>query len=207
MKTPELILLQLKTLGPHSAKMLAERLEITPMGVRQHLQSLKLRELVCYEETRISVGRPTRYWSLTRQGHAQFADGHDKLSAILLESAHDLFGPEGLENLIRSREDRLYRHYAEQLAAEENHYARLTRLVRLRQHDGYMAELLEHPEGMLLVENHCPIGVAANTCGSLCNSELKLFHRLFGNDYRIKRTAHTMSGSRHCAFLIQPREH
>ena len=86
MKTPELILLQLKTLGPHSAKMLAERLEITPMGIRQHLQSLEQRELVCYEETRAKVGRPTRYWSLTQQGHAQFADGHDRLSAILLES-------------------------------------------------------------------------------------------------------------------------
>lgn len=41
MKTPELILLQLKALGPHSAKMLAERLDITPMGIRQHLQSWK----------------------------------------------------------------------------------------------------------------------------------------------------------------------
>lgn len=32
MKTPELILLQLKSLGPQSAKMLAERIAITTMG-------------------------------------------------------------------------------------------------------------------------------------------------------------------------------
>ena len=70
MKTPELILLQLKTLGPHSAKMLAEHLDITPMGIRQHLQSLEKRELVCYEEARTKVGRPTRYWSLTHEGHS-----------------------------------------------------------------------------------------------------------------------------------------
>lgn len=206
MKTPELILLQLKTLGPHSAKMLAERLSITPMGIRQHMQSLEQRELVHYEETRTKVGRPTRFWSLTQQGHAQFADRHARLASLLLESAQELFGDQGIEQLLRAREDRLYQHYTSELAAEENHPAKLARLVRLRQHDGYMAELQTHPQGMLLVENHCPIGVAAETCSNLCNSELRLFRRLFGDDYRIERTSHTISGSRHCAYLFQPQE-
>lgn len=52
MKTPELIMLQLKSLGPQSAKMLADRISITTMGIRQHLQQLEQRELVCYEEAR-----------------------------------------------------------------------------------------------------------------------------------------------------------
>jgi predicted ArsR family transcriptional regulator len=206
MKTPELILLQLKTLGPHSAKMLAERLDITPMGIRQHLQSLEKRELVCYEEARTKVGRPTRYWSLTHQGHAQFADCHDTLATALLGSAQQLFGTEGVEQLLSVREDQLYQRYAEELSEETGHQAKLNRLVRLRQHDGYMAELFEHPQGMLLVENHCPIGVAATACSSLCDSELQLFHRLFGHSYRIERTAHAISGSRHCAYLIRPLE-
>ncbi|CAI1153407.1 helix-turn-helix transcriptional regulator [Serratia ficaria] len=202
MKTPELILLQLNTLGPHSAKMLAERLGMTPMGIRQHLQSLERRELVCYEEARTKVGRPTRYWSLTDRGHARLADDQDRLRG----SAIQLFGAAGAEPLINAREDKLYLRYVEQLSAETTHRDRLARLVRLRQHDGYMAELLEHPHGMLLVENPCPIGVAATACSSLCNSELRLFHRLFGNGYRIERTAHAISGSRHCAYLIRPRE-
>lgn len=91
MKTPELILLQLKALGPHSAKMLAERLDITPMGIRQHLQSLEKRELVCYEEARSKVGRPTRYWSLTERGHAFAAADQERLRA----SALQLFGGAG----------------------------------------------------------------------------------------------------------------
>jgi len=206
MKTPELILLQLKTLGPHSAKMLAERLDITPMGIRQHLQSLEKRELVCYEEARTKVGRPTRYWSLTHQGHAQFADCHDTLATALLGSAQQLFGTEGVEQLLSVREDKLYQRYAEELSEEAGHQAKLNRLVRLRQHDGYMAELFEHPQGMLLVENHCPIGVAATACSSLCDSELQLVHRQFGHSYRIERTAHAISGSRHCAYLIRPLE-
>ena len=100
MKTPELILLQLKALGPHSAKMLAERLDITPMGIRQHLQSLEKRELVCYEEARSKVGRPTRYWSLTERGHAYTADDQERLR----ESALQLFGGAGVEPLLNARE-------------------------------------------------------------------------------------------------------
>ncbi|MDU7768790.1 MAG: HTH domain-containing protein, partial [Serratia marcescens] len=150
MKTPELILLQLKALGPHSAKMLAERLDITPMGIRQHLQSLEKRELVCYEEARSKVGRPTRYWSLTERGHAFTAADQERLRA----SALQLFGGAGVESLLSAREEQLYLRYAEELSAERSHQDRLARLVRLRQHDGYMAELLDHPHGALLVENH-----------------------------------------------------
>lgn len=164
------------------------------------------RELVCYEETHTKVGRSTRFWSLTQQGHAQFADRHDRFSSVLLESAQELFGAEGIEKLICAREDKFYHRYAHKLAEEENHLGKLTRLVRLRQHDGYMAEVLDHPQGMLLLENHCPIGMAAHTCSNLRNSELQLFHRLFGNGYLIERTAHAISRSRHCAYLIQPRE-
>ncbi len=144
----------------------------------------------------------TRYWSLTERGHAYVAADQERLRA----SALQLFGGAGVEPLLSAREEQLYLRYTEELSAERSHQDRLTRLVRLRQHDGYMAELLDHPHGALLVENHCPIGVAGSNCSSLCNSELQLFHRLFGNNYRVERTAHAISGSRHCAYLIRPRE-
>ena len=123
MKTPELILLQLKALGPHSAKMLAERLDITPMGIRQHLQSPEKRELVCYEEARSKVGRPTRYWSLTERGHAFAAADQERLRA----SALQLFGGAGVEPLLSAREEQLYLRYAEELSAERSHQDRLAR--------------------------------------------------------------------------------
>lgn len=203
MKTPERILLQLTTLGPHSAKMLAECLGITPMGIRQHLQSLEEHELVCYEEARNKVGRPTRFWSLTSQGYAQFAAQRTDW----LNVNHPLFATEGLNERIRTREEKLFQHYASELAEEQSHQDKLTRLVCLRKHDGFMTELVEHPHGALLVENHCPIGITADTCSSLCDSELQLFHRLLGKGYQIERTAHAIYGSRHCAYLIRLREH
>ncbi|MEW7000106.1 hypothetical protein M5585_03500 [Serratia ureilytica] len=67
-------------------------------------------------------------------------------------SALQLFGGAGVEPLLSAREEQLYLRYAEELSAERSHQDRLARLVRLRQHDGYMAELLDHPHGALLVE-------------------------------------------------------
>lgn len=60
MNTHGLILVQLGRLGPQSAKMLAERLDNTSMDIRQHLQSLEKRELICDKKSRTKVGRPTR---------------------------------------------------------------------------------------------------------------------------------------------------
>ncbi|MBW7984278.1 helix-turn-helix transcriptional regulator [Enterobacillus tribolii] len=206
MKTPELILLQLKSLGPQSAKMLADRISITTMGIRQHLQQLEQRELVCYEESRTKVGRPTRYWSLTSKGHAQFPDRHQDLSRVLLNAANKLFGDEGVERLIDVRENDLYQRYAEELKKYPEGTERFQALARLRQNDGYMADLETSDGACILVENHCPIGVAATTCGHLCNSELKLLGRLLGPNYQIERIEHIIAGSRRCAYRITPRE-
>lgn len=206
MKTPELIMLQLKSLGPQSAKMLADRISITTMGIRQHLQQLEQRELVCYEETRTKVGRPTRYWSLTTKGHSQFPDRHQDLSRVILGAAQQLFGDEGVEKLINVREDSLFQRYATELEKYPEGEERFQALARLRQNDGYMAELEVEDDAVVLIENHCPIGVAAHNCGNLCNSELSLLHRLLGPNYQIDRVEHIISNSRRCAYRITPRE-
>ncbi len=207
MKTADLILLQLKSLGPHSAKMLAEKLSMTTMGVRQHMQHLEEKELVCHEDVRTKVGRPTRFWSLTSDGHAQFPDRHNVLSSTLLESTIEIFGQDGLDKLIHSREDKLYTRYSATLDTCDTLEDKLQALVDFRQKDGYMAELIKTDDGLfLLVENHCPIGVAAQTCSTLCHSEIKLFHRLLGDKYSVERTEHIVSGSRHCAYVVTPRE-
>ncbi len=207
MKTPDVILMQLKCLGPHSAQMLAERLSITTMGVRQHLHTLERRELVCYEEVRTKVGRPARFWSLTTQGHAKFANHHDQLAANLLNSAKSLFGAEGVEQLVDMRTEKLYQQYMPAFHDATDPQGKLNVLSQLRQRDGYMTELIaEEDNSFVLIENHCPIGVAATNCSYLCNAEIQLFQRLLGPQYHIQRTSHIISGARHCAYRITPQE-
>lgn len=202
MKTADIILHRLKSQGPLPVKALAEQLGMTTMGVRQHMQQLEQQALVRYEDQRVKIGRPVRYWSLTAQGHAQFPDRHAELSAHLLLAVRAQYGEQALPALLQSREDQLAAQYSQAMAHATTLEARLSALVRLREQDGYMATLQAEEHGFILTEQHCPICHAASQCQALCHSELRLFQRLLGADCQIERTEHIVGGDRHCCYQI-----
>jgi predicted ArsR family transcriptional regulator len=69
-----------------------------------------------------------------------------------------------------------------------------------------MAEVVPQKDGdFLLVENHCPICVAATACLGLCGAELEVFQKVLGRDVAIERTEHIVSGARRCAYRISAR--
>jgi predicted ArsR family transcriptional regulator len=65
-----------------------------------------------------------------------------------------------------------------------------------------MAECQQTADGYLLVENHCPICVAATTCQGLCRAEQEVFQQALGNDVSVERTEHIIQGDRRCAYRI-----
>jgi predicted ArsR family transcriptional regulator len=69
-----------------------------------------------------------------------------------------------------------------------------------------MVEIEEHPQGYLLIENHCPICKAATRCEQLCQSELNVFSKLLEPDYSVQRTEHIVSGQRRCTYLISQKK-
>src|SRR5215207_2892746 len=103
-RTVDRLLYALKARGPQTAALLAKRLKVTPVAVRQLLARLETDGLVQSEDRREGVGRPKRHWRLTAQGHARFPDNHAGLTAELLDSVGAIFGEKGLEQLISHRE-------------------------------------------------------------------------------------------------------
>jgi predicted ArsR family transcriptional regulator len=57
---------------------------------------------------------------------------------------------------------------------------------------------------LTLVENHCPICAAAQTCQGLCRDELALFQALLP-DAEVERVEHLLEGARRCAYRVVPR--
>ena len=58
---------------------------------------------------------------------------------------------------------------------------------------------------LLLVENHCPICVAAKACQGFCRSELALFRETLGDKVSVERHEHIVSGARRCVYKISER--
>ncbi|MEC6908984.1 metalloregulator ArsR/SmtB family transcription factor [Photobacterium piscicola] len=202
MKTIEKILYHIKYDGPVTAKVLADKFQLTTMGIRQHLQSMEEQGLVDAYDVKVKVGRPTRHWQLTSQGHQQFSNHHGELAVQTLEAVSDLFGQQGLQAIIEKREQHTLNHYQAAIADCSDLKSKLVALTELRQHDGYMAELISDDNGFLLVENHCPICQAATRCPSLCHSELAIFQQLLGEQTHIQRQEHIITGQRRCAYRI-----
>ncbi|WP_036828865.1 helix-turn-helix transcriptional regulator, partial [Photobacterium sanctipauli] len=181
---------------------LAEEFKLTTMGVRQHLQGLEEEGLVDFEDVKVKVGRPTRHWQLTRKGHGRFTDRHGDLIIQMLDSVEELFGADGLSQVVERRENQTFEQYQSQLGSASDIEEKLQILAKLREQEGYMVELHQDGDAFILIENHCPICHAAKRCPSLCQSELSVFQRLLGDNYQVERNEHIIAGERRCAYRI-----
>jgi predicted ArsR family transcriptional regulator len=202
-RTTDRLLHALKAAGAQTAATLAGRLGITAVAVRQHLEELGAQGLVAHEDRREGVGRPKRYWSLTEAGHARFPDNHAGLTVELLEAVSSLFGARGLGRLIAHREAATLASYRQRLASARTLADKIKALARLRTEEGYMAEWRRDADGsFMLIENHCPICIAARTCQGLCHSELGIFAAVLGEGASVSRVEHVLAGARRCAYRV-----
>lgn len=202
--TGEQILFLLKTRGAARTGDIAGRLDLTRQGARQQLEKLAADGLVSFVDERAGVGRPRRCWALTATGDARFPDTHAALTVELLGAVAAEFGADGLDRLIARRERDSLDAYRAAMGGLTDLRARLRRLAGLRRAEGYMAEVREDDDGLLLVENHCPICAAASACQGLCRSELAIFQAVLGDGCRVERIDHILAGARRCAYRVTP---
>src|ERR1700730_15381559 len=97
------------------AAQLAERLALTGMAVRQHLYELQREKLVTSEERPSPVGRPAKYWELTRQADRLFPDAYAELNVALLQALGDAYGKNVVDRVLESRCTRQRAEYAKQI--------------------------------------------------------------------------------------------
>jgi predicted ArsR family transcriptional regulator len=198
----ERLLLLLKTRGPQTAADLAATVGISAEGIRQQLIRLAEGGLVEATAEPRGVGRPAQVWALTATGNARFPDTHAELTAQLLRAVRSELGEGALEKLIARREAESREAYSALLEGAADLGERVARLVAARSREGYMAELHAEGDGYLLVENHCPICVAAATCQGFCRAERDVFQQVLGRGVSVERTEHILGGDRRCAYRI-----
>jgi predicted ArsR family transcriptional regulator len=205
-KAKQQILYLLKVKGAQTAAELAKALQVSPMAVRQHLQALQTEQRVTYQAENRALGRPVKLWQLTEAGDRLFPDSHGDLMVNLLRDIQTVFGAEGLQKLLAERTQRQIQTYRTQLSDRTHDWQqRVLALAKMRSLEGYMAEVIEQADQtLLLVENHCPICAAAQTCQQFCHSELEVFQAVLGADLQVERLEHILHGDRRCAYQITP---
>ena len=202
-KTRRAITKLLKTEGPIDSAQLAQRLGLTAMAVRQHLYALQREGLVASEERPVPIGRPAKFWRLTREADHLFPEAYAELSVALIDSVKDAFGQEGLERVLTSRCARQRVDYGKRIKTKDTLDRKLAELAKVRTEEGYMAEVRKEDDGsFLLVENHCPICAAANACQGFCSTELDLFRSVLGPGVTVERAEHIIKGDNRCVYKV-----
>lgn len=201
------ILDHLKLVGPATPAELAGDLGLTPAAVRQHLDGLAEEDLVSVsDEHKGTPGRPAGRWRLTRRAQGLFPDRHGELTAQLVNAIREVAGDRVLDEVISLRSRAQQRDYETAMAdTGDSLVARVEALARSRTAEGYMAEVTEvtdEGDDLILVEHHCPICEAAESCAGFCRAELGVFRAVLGDDVSVERTEHLLAGAARCAYRI-----
>lgn len=205
MDTKRRIVERLKRVESATATDLAAEFGLTDTALRQHLDALEAAGIV----TRASAeptgrGRPPVHWQLAPAATTEFPDRHAELTVELLQTVRSTLGERALDRIIAARSNRQTEAYQESLADVDTLAGRVGRLADLRSDEGYLAEMRDEGDGVLLIEHHCPIRDAAAACGGLCTAELDTFQRVLGPSVKVTRVQHVLDGDRRCAYRIEP---
>ena len=201
-KTRRAIVRLLKQEGALDSAALARRLKVTPMAVRQHLYALQKEKLVTHDERPVPLGRPAKFWQLTRDADRLFPEAYAELTLALIGAMGESFGPSGMQKVLDARAAAQGAAYRARIPASAPLEKKLRDLARVRSEEGYMAEVRRDGDAFLFIENHCPICAAANVCQGFCSTERDLFKSVLGPGVTVERSEHIVSGDRRCVYRV-----
>jgi predicted ArsR family transcriptional regulator len=134
-----------------------------------------------------------------------FPDRHRDLTLELLAAVRAAVGESGLDAVLAARDRTQLALLTEAMGERTDLRERTEVLAAHRTRQGYMAEVVDDGEAVLLVEHHCPVCAAADSCQNLCRNELELFRDALGASADVERTQHLLSGDDRCVYRIRPR--
>jgi predicted ArsR family transcriptional regulator len=199
------ILSLIKRRGPMTVQELSHTLEITPMGVRQHLAILERDGHVTSNGMRRGQGRPSRLYELSAEGDKLFPRTYEQLAQSLLDDLRSVEGEQKLNDLFEHRRKRLLEQYRSRMAGKDFR-EKIAALAQARSEEGYLAEHEQlGRDRFALIEHNCPIRAVAEAHPQVCRCEMALFAEALGAD--VARTDHILRGAPRCTYIItRPRE-
>jgi DeoR family suf operon transcriptional repressor len=196
-----------------TAQELADALAISPQAIRRHLKDLEGEGLIEYKSVQTGMGRPQHIYHLSRKGRDFFPNRYDEFAVSLLDALTETVGHDQVSSILRKQWERKAKQYRDRIGAGSL-AQRVTKLVEIRQSEGYMAEchVLEPDdfnEGIepkfILSERNCAISNVAESFPSVCGHELEMFAAVLP-DCTVERTHWLNEGEHQCGYLIKARQ-
>ncbi|MFM1788769.1 MAG: hypothetical protein RLZZ12_118 [Actinomycetota bacterium] len=192
--------------GPSTAVALAERLQMTPAGIRRHLDSLIadgiLEEREPHSRSARMRGRPSKVFVMSDLGREQFEHSYDDLAVSALRFIAAQGGEHLVAGFAKQRADEISRKAELEVSASKD---RTRSLAKFLTKEGYAASTHSHGVGIELCQHHCPIAHVAAEFSQLCDEETRAFSEILGT--HVQRLATIAHGDGVCTtFIPQPKK-
>ncbi len=194
------ILTALKRRGGMSVKELAAHFRMSYMGIKDHCLALEKEGYLDTWRRPKPVGRPEMLYRLTPRARDLFPGANNPLIAEVLEAVQSTYGPAAPTKIlfgIFAQRTEAYRAKIKFPGLEE----RAECLARLRDVEGYMADLDRSEPGTLrIVEHHSPIEDLLRRYPILARLEREMFERVL--HCPVRREEESAPGLYRCTFHI-----
>lgn len=197
------ILKSLKREGPLPVEAVAEALEITVSGARQHLSGLERDGVVTHTRVREGPGRPRHLYRLTDMGDALFPRFYGDLATELLGYVQER-NPGLLDWIFERRTERRIQEARERMEGLETLEDRVYALAEMLEDEGYMPRVERTAPGTWLVsQRNCLVEAVARGYRGSCAAEMAFIRGALPAT-SVMRTAHAVDGKPCCAYRIGP---
>ena len=199
------LLVRLRRDGPSSPDRLATDLGASRTGVLQQLRALEAANLVRRETVRHGVGRPRHVYDVTEHAQDLFPAAYDALATGLLAAIRSVGGEALVDEVFEARRrmtsERVQERLAGRLPAGASVVDRARELAVIQDEQGYLAEAVLGPDGVIrVIEHNCAIHHVATGAEAACRAELELFREVLGAD--VERETHIVGGDRCCTYRV-----
>jgi predicted ArsR family transcriptional regulator len=182
---------------------LAQRLELTPMTIRHHLNVLQAQNLVVASKVRRSkkVGRPRLVYTLTEAADDLFPQGYGDLARHLVTEVKESVGTQETEALFRRVAERVAEE-APAPAEGQSFEDRLEQVADFLEEQGFLSRWEKTDEGYVLTNVNCPYRQVSQQHEEVCILDTELIKNLVGVEPQ--RVSSMKAGDAACRFLLVP---
>lgn len=198
--TRQKILFLLKKTGGLTNDALSRMIQITPMGVRQHLLSLEREGFVCYETVRHGVGRPIFVYKLTEKANDWFPSSYEKFAQQILRLVESREGRYRVDQLFQWRKESLLEHSRALLGDVQSLKDKVLLFSKSLRQGGYLVELEQNGSGFILRQYNCPIRAISKDFPEACHYELEMYREIMGT--AVHRSQCLAENGTSCEYLI-----
>ncbi len=198
--TRDKILLTLKKKGSLSINGLSKEVNVTAMGVRQHLLILERKGIVEYVPKKHGKGRPGFFYHLTETADDLFPKTYLGFAIDILRCIEEIDGREKIDEIFRRRAEAMRDDRMKLLSKKHELSDRLHALAEILQKDSCMVELEEDAKYFNLKIFNCPISKISSRFNEACKYDYWALKELIGNGAMRKQCL--SEGDPACIYVI-----